>query len=151
MRSIQNFGFVIRNGNNGPGDYANICPTGQSCCEPKPQKLVCDENDGYKCHPSKVCNFLHLQFSFEVHFQFFLQKCSSNVKGNSAPTLRDYNYDDDEVDLVPKRGEDENEYCPIGETCCIPQIPKCEDFEGYSCTSENVSLSLWIHEKPNPL
>ena len=86
--------------------------------------------------------FLHLPFLFEVHFQFFLQKCSSNVKGNSAPTLRDYNYDDDEVDLVPKRGEDENEYCPIGETCCIPEIPKCEDFEGYSCTSEDVSFSL---------
>ena len=109
--------------------------------------MVCDENDGYKCHPSKVCNFFTFAIFLWSAFSIFLQKCSSNVKGNSAPTLRDYNYDDDEVDLVPKRGEDENEYCPIGETCCIPEIPKCEDFEGYACTSENVSLSLWIHEK----
>ena len=86
--------------------------------------------------------FYIYNFPLKCIFNFFLQKCSSNVKGNSAPTLRDYNYDDDEVDLVPKRGEDENEYCPIGETCCIPEIPKCEDFEGYSCTSEDVRFSL---------
>ena len=66
-----------------------------------------------------------------------LQKCSSKVKGYSAPLLGDYNYDD-VIDLVPKRGEDENEYCPIGETCCIPEAPKCEDFEGYACTSQDV-------------
>ena len=61
MRNIENFGFGIRNGND---EYGNICPKGQSCCEPKPEKLVCDENDGYKCLPNAVRHLLLLSFSF---------------------------------------------------------------------------------------
>ena len=42
---------------------------------------------------------------------------------------------------MPKRGEDENEYCPIGETCCVPMPPSCEDTKGHRCVEPDVSLN----------
>ena len=73
----------------------------------------------------------------------FLQKC----------TIEDFEYNPDDynldssIELVAKQVlPDIIQECPKpGDTCCIPEIPKipkCEDFEGYACTSENVSLSL---------
>ena len=76
LDSIENFGFTIRK--NKQNDYENVCPSGQSCCIPKPKKLVCDENDGYKCHPSKVCIIFQSchfsQFDFQFTYRNVLQK-----------------------------------------------------------------------------
>ena len=70
------------------------------------------------------------------------QKCdSSKVKGRVG-LLDGFNYEDEEETLVSKKSDDENEYCPIGELCCIPESPKCEDIEGYACTPQDVRLAL---------
>ena len=69
----------------------------------------------------------------------FLQKC----------TIEDFEYNPDDynldssIELVAKQVlPDIIQECPKpGDTCCIPEIPKipkCEDFEGYACTSEDV-------------
>ena len=94
----------------------------------------------------KGMHYFSIMPFFPIWFSIYLQKCSSKVKGNSAPILGDYSYEDDTIDLVPKKSEDDNEYCPIGETCCIPELPKCEDFEGYACTSQDVRLSVTIQK-----
>ena len=138
LESIENFGFTIRKDQQ--NDYENACPSGQSCCIPKPKKLICDENDGYKCHPSLVC-FLFVQTKVPQSLILYLifQKCdSSKVKGRVS-LLGDFNYEDEESTLVSKKGDDENEYCPIGELCCIPETPKCEDTKGHRCVERDVS------------
>ena len=73
--------------------------------------------------------------TFSIHFQ----KCSLG-KYKGVGYIGDYDYDSDEVELTPKKGENEN-YCPLGEVCCIPAEPqKCEDTKGHRCVEEDVSV-----------
>ena len=70
----------------------------------------------------------------------YLQKCSKEDYNEYNPD--DYNLDSS-IELVAKQVlPDIIQECPKpGDTCCIPEIPKipkCEDFEGYACTSEDV-------------
>ena len=71
-----------------------------------------------------------------------MQQCGDGDSGQD-----DYDYGDL---FAVKNGASTKTDCSNGEVCCVPkpkpELPKCEDFEGYACTSQDVRLSVTIQK-----